>query len=483
MTEKEKYILSTYQPVKTIRETESSKVELVESSLNSGKYIKKTYNSDKRAVYNSLSKIKSTHIPEVYEVFFGEDTIIIEQYIEGKTLEQRIIDKEEFSKNQIKTIVDGLLDAIDTLHKNNIVHRDIKPSNIIITENGKAVLIDYSIARPYSDKRDSDTELFGTVGYAAPEQFGFSQSDYRTDIYALGVTLKKIINHQNASKRLNNAILRCTEFDPSRRFQNVDEIRQYINRSKYYMGLFCSIGIIATIGIVYTFIPKNDNTTIKNNETETTDNITINEQSDSVTTELTETVATVYEAEITEITEEDIVIYDYDYTRIVNTSNTMEDIPCIQMWEDGTYKTEITLANSSTIKISAVKKDNQCSVTVNNETFDFEDTYSPEVLSYTDSSKIAEIIFYDMNDDNVPEIIPVMCDAVVAEFKGEVTVLKNYSVAWCIYSDLQEGYKIADGEMYAYLEPFKIYDSAYGCLWTDFSSYYKLEDNKMNLYQ
>jgi len=482
MTEKDKYKLSTYNSIELLHETETSKVELVECSLDGIRYIKKTYNSDKRAIYNSLSKIKTTHIPEIYEVIFGEDTIIIEQYIEGKTLEEKIINGYEFSQNEIKVIIKSLLDAISTLHKNNIVHRDIKPSNIIIKENGEAVLIDYSIARPYSDKRDADTELFGTVGYAAPEQFGFSQSDYRTDIYALGVTLKKIINHKNASQRIRNAVSQCMEFDPSRRFQSIDEILQYINRSKYYTVLCCMIGIIAIIGAVFAFIPENDENVIINNKTEVTHQIAITEQSEQIITEPTEAITSVYETEMSEISENDIVVYDYNFTRIVNTSNVAESVPCIQMWEDGTYKAEIPFADSSIIEICAVKNGNQCSVIVNNETFDFQDTYSPEVLSYNDSNKIAEIVFYDMNGDSVPEIIPVMCDAVVADLNGEISVLKNYSAAWCIYSDSQEGYKLADGEMYANLEPFKIYDSAPECLWTDFPLYYKLEDGKINLY-
>ncbi len=77
MTEKDKYKLSTYNFIELFHETETSRVELVESSLDGIRYIKKTYNSDKRAIYNSLSKIKITHIPEIYEVIFGEDTITI----------------------------------------------------------------------------------------------------------------------------------------------------------------------------------------------------------------------------------------------------------------------------------------------------------------------------------------------------------------------------------------------------------------------
>lgn len=535
MTEKEKYELSTYIPVKTIRETEFVKVELTENSLDGLNYIKKTYHSDKRAVFNVLADIRNAHIPEIYGVYFAEDTIVIEQYIQGDTLEQFISEGKVFSHSQVRTVFDNLLDAIETLHKNNIIHRDIKPSNVIITENGEAVLIDYSIARPYSDKRDSDTELLGTVGYAAPEQFGFAQSDYRTDIYALGFTLKKIINHRNASQKLCNAIERCVEFDPSRRFQSVDEIRRHIEKPSLYLWALLAIGVVAVVAAVILLLPKpaESNPSVSDNESanhhaEQTENNQSTEQSQSSEEikppeqtkpiEQTSTVEDTRSAEEAQSSEQsepneqtrpseetkpieetqstvqtepaeqslpiepvesDMVIYDYDYTRIVNTFNAAEGVPCIQIWENGVYEAEINIASSlPLLKITAEKKDARCFITIDNQRFEFEDTYTPEVLSYPDSTKIAEIIFYDMNGDGILDVIPVISDALVTE----ANVLKNYSVAWCIYSDLNGGFKQSDGTMLAYMQPFKIYDTAPGCLWSDFPTYYILEDGTLNLY-
>lgn len=535
MTEKEKYELSTYVSVKTIRETEFVKVELTENSLDGLNYIKKTYHSDKRAVFNVLAGIKNEHIPEIFGVYFGEDTVVIEQYIQGDTLEQLISEGKVFSQSQVRTVFDNLLDAIDTLNKNNIIHRDIKPSNVIITENGEAVLIDYSIARPYSDKRDSDTELLGTVGYAAPEQFGFAQSDYRTDIYAFGLTLKKIANRRNASQKLCNAIERCSEFDPSRRFQSVDEIRRYIKKPSLCLWAFLAVGVVAVVGAVILLLPKPTEpiSTVSDNEsanhhaeqteqtqstqqpqsseiskpteqtkpieqTSTVEDTRSTEEAQSFeqpeTTEQTRPVEETKPTEETQSTEQtesteqahqpepvesDMVIYEYDYTRIVNTFNAAEGVPCIQIWDNGVYEADINIGSSlPMLKITAEKKDARCFITIDNQRFEFEDTYSPEVLSYSDSSKIAEIVFYDMNGDGVLDIIPVISDALVTEFN----VLKNYSVAWCIYSDLNGGFKQADGTMLAYMQPFKVYDTAPGCIWADFPTYYVLEDGTLNLY-
>ena len=86
MTESERYKLSTYQSIKELHQTETAKVELVECSLDGKKYVKKTYNYDKRTVFYTLSKISSPFLPQIHEVFFGEDTIVIEEYVEGVTL-------------------------------------------------------------------------------------------------------------------------------------------------------------------------------------------------------------------------------------------------------------------------------------------------------------------------------------------------------------------------------------------------------------
>lgn len=535
MTEKEKYELSTYVSVKTIRETEFVKVELTENSLDGLNYIKKTYHSDKRAVFNVLADIRNAHIPEIFGVYFGKDTIVIERYIQGDTLEQLISEGKSFSQSQVRTVFDNLLDAIETLHKNNIIHRDIKPSNVIITENGEAILIDYSIARPYSDKRDSDTELLGTIGYAAPEQFGFAQSDYRTDIYALGLTLKEIINHRNASQKLCNAIERCTEFDPSRRFQSVDEIRRYIKKPSLYLWALLAIGVVAVVGAVILLLPKPDesNPSVSDiassnhhaeqteqtqstqqpqssdktdpteqtkpieqtqpvEETQSTKETQSSEQSETTeqirpseeTKPVEETQSTVQtesaeQSQPPEPVESDNVIYEYNYTRIVNTFNVAEGVPCIQIWDNGVYEAVVNIGSSlPLLKITAEKKDARCFITIDNQRFEFEDTYTPEVLSYPDSTKIAEIIFYDMNGDGILDVIPVISDALVTE----ANVMKNYSVAWCIYSDLNGGFKQSDGTMLAYMQPFKIYDTAPGCLWSDFPTYYILEDGTLNLY-
>ncbi len=118
--------------------------------------------------------------------------IVLEKFIVGKSL-LKLIDIGSINSKQACRYAYQICDALSFLHNNGIIHRDIKPSNIIIDNNGNAVLLDLSIARMISEKEEKDTATLGTIGYAAPEQFGLSQSTKATDIYSLGVLLNIMI--------------------------------------------------------------------------------------------------------------------------------------------------------------------------------------------------------------------------------------------------------------------------------------------------
>ena len=126
----------------------------------------------------------------------------------------------------------SLCDILSPLHRNDppLIHRDIKPSNIIITENSEVYLVDFDASRLYDKTVERDTELLGTEAYAAPEQYGFLQSDSRTDIYALGVLMREMITgtaekgHHSCGS-LENIIKKCTNIDPENRFQSTVDLR------------------------------------------------------------------------------------------------------------------------------------------------------------------------------------------------------------------------------------------------------------------
>lgn len=461
MQEREKYKLSTYQTIETLRETSMCRVELVESSLDSLKYIKKTYHSDKRAVYRILSGIECQYIPKVYEVFFGEDTVVIEQYIEGSNLEELINEKMVFSKADVKRIMNSLLTAIETLHKNKVLHRDIKPANIIINKDGDAVLIDYSIARIYHPEQSSDTEYLGTAGYAAPEQYGFSQSDYRTDIYAFGVTMKHIVSRKNVSRRVYTAISRCAEFDPSHRFQSIDELVGFIKQGRKIKLCMTLFGSVAVVLVAVLFILK----------------IQGNNKS------LTGTESGVISGENSGSVSQGDLIYEMTDQRIVDVNGAENTVPCLPVKEKEKSYAKVNLhdGNKET-QVTAVQDNNSIIVIIDGKTtFTFTDDMGISPLDYPDGTTYGEIVFYDLNNDGALEIIPVITNAVKTQLlTGNISFLKNYTLGWCVYYD-NGVYNCADGYMMARLDSFEINESTPGCIYADFPSYYTIKDGRVVL--
>ena len=191
--------------------------------------IKRVYRSAD-SIYQILHTLPHPNIPKIYELIFDNDTVVIlEEYIEGLTISE-VLDSGLYKESGVINIISSLCDALNLLHDNGIVHRDIKPENIIINNNGVVKLIDYSAAKVYKPHRSQDTQTLGTTGYAAPEQFGITQSDRRVDIYALGILMNVMLTKEYPSKlfyqgRLAKIIDKCTQLDPNKRYQNVIDLK------------------------------------------------------------------------------------------------------------------------------------------------------------------------------------------------------------------------------------------------------------------
>ena len=117
-----------------------------------------------------------------------------------------------------------------------IIHRDLKLSNIILTSENLIYIVDFDTARYYESGREQDTELLGTKEYAPPEQYGFGQSDARSDIYALGIIFNRLLTgeypkHQLADNRYRPVISKCIRLDPDERFQTISELENALHSS------------------------------------------------------------------------------------------------------------------------------------------------------------------------------------------------------------------------------------------------------------
>lgn len=135
-----------------------------------------------------------------------------------------------------------LCDILSYLHSQSppVIHRDLKPQNIILTDDGKVKLIDFGISRVYDAQAKKDTVFYGTQEFAPPEQYGFSQTDQRTDLFSLGVVMGYILTGQTdldaaaaaiKNKRLSRIYRKCTDFSPRGRYASAGELKSALLRS------------------------------------------------------------------------------------------------------------------------------------------------------------------------------------------------------------------------------------------------------------
>ena len=219
-----------YKPIDILKTGESGNVQLVYDRVGKQVCVMKQRQLNSADVYQKLRKIKSRYIPEIFRMIEeDENFLVVEEYVSGRTLAEILLYEEFFHEDLAAQIMRQLCECLQELHAQNIIHRDIKPSNIMLTRDNVIRLIDFSISRIVKEDSDTDTEFLGTRGYAPPEQYGFGQTDERSDIYSLGVTIKRILG-KNYSGWLEKILERCTKIDPTNRYQNVDELLDDFDR-------------------------------------------------------------------------------------------------------------------------------------------------------------------------------------------------------------------------------------------------------------
>ncbi len=210
-----------YEEIRLIKQSEKSTVHLVREQGGTQLMIRKVL-TGQHSVYNKLQECPHPFLPKIYEVILSDDTTtVIEEYIEGE-----LSDDGKLTEKQFKGIVRELCGVLKFLHGKGIIHRDIKPSNIMMAKDGHIRLIDFDAARMIKAEQMQDTVLLGTRGYAPPEQYGFSQTDERADIYALGVTLGNLIGEETWRTHYQRILSKCTNLDPDKRYRTVRQMER-----------------------------------------------------------------------------------------------------------------------------------------------------------------------------------------------------------------------------------------------------------------
>ena len=220
----EQEISQEFETVRIFKKTEQKEILLVRHRTSHALFVVRRYTGSAEC-YQALLGIKSDHLPRIYEAASENGrALVLEEYIEGDSVYEMLKDSC-FSPHDTRMIALDVCRALYTLHEHKIVHRDVKPENIILRGN-HAVLLDFDAARVIKEGESRDTRMLGTNGYAAPEQYGLSQTDGRTDIYALGVTINLMLTGTHpvvklAGGRFRRIIAKCTMVQPDDRYNDI----------------------------------------------------------------------------------------------------------------------------------------------------------------------------------------------------------------------------------------------------------------------
>lgn len=229
------YALSQYEELGELNG--NTHVRIVRNVITGKIAVKKTMGIGQKQVYDILKTHRSRFLPEIYEcVEDGERLIVIEEYFEGRNLEDMLYE-EELPEEAACGIVYDLCCALEPLHSAEpaVVCRDLKPENIMITSDRDVKLVDFDIARTVSPGKTRDTVVLGTKGFAAPEQCGYAQTDGRSDIYALGAVLnycilRKLPSEELAGGKPGKIVAKCTALSPDDRYQDVEELKRALEQ-------------------------------------------------------------------------------------------------------------------------------------------------------------------------------------------------------------------------------------------------------------
>ncbi len=199
--------------------------------------VKKFVHSGLAEIYEKLKNIKSEYLPEIYDIIeYDGNCLIVEEYIKGRSIEEIVTEKRQIDKETACKYFVDIAEVLEVVHNIGIIHRDISPDNVIVDENNRARLLDFGIARVGNKKKNFDTTILGTAGFASPEQFGFAQTDVRSDIYSMGVLLNYMLTGHIVQmgvygiEPLKSIIIKATDIQPDLRYNNIFDLKNEVGR-------------------------------------------------------------------------------------------------------------------------------------------------------------------------------------------------------------------------------------------------------------
>lgn len=207
-----------------------------------------------RAEAQVQARLRSPHVITLYSLLeLPFAAVLVLEYVEGETLENRLRRTGPLTAEEAIGVFDQALLGLCHVHEMGVIHRDIKPSNLFITSAGQVKVMDFSVAKLTARDAYPPRTMVGTLLYIAPEQISGRDTDVRSDVYALGMTLYEAVTgrlpfqgqtdyalmHAHVQKEpprprdfaptlplaLERVILKAVEKDPGRRYRSAEEFR------------------------------------------------------------------------------------------------------------------------------------------------------------------------------------------------------------------------------------------------------------------
>lgn len=228
---------------------------------------------------NLMKRLDHPSLPRIVDIIDNGNTIyIVMDYIEGESLDKILNEYGPQSEQVVVGWSKQLCDALGYLHSQNppIIYRDMKPANVMLKPEGNIKIIDFGIAREYKEQNLADTTVLGTKGYAPPEQYS-GQTDPRSDVYALGMTMHHLLTgvdprngdayapirqwNPELSEGIEIIINKCVEPAAENRYQSCSDLlydlehpelitKGFKKKQKTKLGLFiASVGVSFLMGL------------------------------------------------------------------------------------------------------------------------------------------------------------------------------------------------------------------------------------------
>ncbi|MBO4395243.1 MAG: protein kinase [Eubacterium sp.] len=300
-----------YEIISTISESEKSAVYLAAVPEYEEPVIVKVLENGNEDVIRRIAELDVPQIPKILNwETDGDRLTVYEQYIDGETIDV-FVEKNHSTEDEIVAFIIQICDGLEVLHRLDppIIHRDLKPSNILVTRNdelrqrmmtnsspdynydslnpgtddsadmpeAKVSIIDFDASREYKSEQTRDTQILGTASYAPPEQYGYSQTDIRSDIYSLGVVLHELLP-EPVHPKLSHIIERCMMFNPDARYSDVFSLKKALlsYKKSSRKGIIITIAAILAacaigLGFFLYFKPASESSEVRESYIDTLD--------------------------------------------------------------------------------------------------------------------------------------------------------------------------------------------------------------------